>query len=322
MTAVGSAAIASGAVSLPRPAIAQAAFPSRPLQLVVPAPAGSRHGLSARLFAEYLAKEVGQPVEVVNPENTPALTYGLMAGAKPDGYTLGYATVELTMLHWRGLSDIKHTDFTPLALLCEDPAGIHVRADSPWQSAKELADHIKANPGKLKASSTPAGGIWHLSTASWLGAVGLVPSVLPWIPAAGPAAAVEEMMLGAYDIIVCSTPEVRATPQAKQLRTLAVMARQRIPRFADIPTIQQAMGSAHVAGAWRGLIAPKNLDPAIAVTVTAAAKRAWDNKEFQAVMQRRGYMQAWLAGQDFALYMADSDAKLGATLKATGVVKA
>lgn len=322
LAAAGSVALAGSASSIGKPAMAQTAFPSRPLRLIVPAPAGSRHGLSARLFAESLARELRQPVEVVNPENSPALSYAFMAKAKADGYTLGYATVELAILHWRGLSDLTPADFAPIALLNEDPAGIHVRSDSQWLSAKQLMDHIKSNPGKLKASSTPAGGIWHLSTVSWLRAVGLGVDALPWVPSTGPAAAVEEMMLGGADVVVCSTPEVRSTPQAKSVRTLAVMARNRIARFGDVPTLQQAIGTPHTAGAWRGLVAPKATDAATTAALTVAAKRAWDNKEFQDIMQFRGFLPAWSANQDFAQFLDAADANMGQTLRAAGVIKA
>lgn len=315
-------AAASGVASvLGRPAAAQSAFPAKPIRLIVPAPAGSRHGLSARLFAESMTRVAGQPVEIENPENSPAMSYDLIAGAGNDGHTLGYGTVDLAILHWRGLSELKPADFVPIAILNEDPAGIHVRADSPWQNVRQLADHIKANPGSLKASSTPAGGIWHLSTVGWLAAVGLPVSALPWVPAAGPAAGVEDMMLGGADVIVCSTPEVRITPQASKTRTLAIMSRARIPRFGNIPTLEQAIGKPHTAGAWRGLIAPKGIPPERAMALTALAKQAWEDKAFQAQMQRRGYLPTWAGGADAGRYMEASSQNLHASLKTAGIVK-
>jgi tripartite-type tricarboxylate transporter receptor subunit TctC len=320
LKAAGGASVLAS--SLAAPAIAQAAFPNRPLRLIVPAPAGSRHGVSARIFADEFGKALGQPVEVVNPDNTPPTNYALIAGAAADGYTLGYGTVELAIMHWRGLTGLKPTDVTALALINEDPAGIHVKADSPWQTIRQLTDHIRANPGQLKASSTPAGGIWHLSTVGWLGASGLKHESLPWLPATGPAAAVEDMMLGGADVIVCSTPEVRATPQAKATRTLAVMARDRIPRFGNVPTLQQASGTSHVSGAWRGLVGPRGLDSATAATLTTAAKAAWDSKGFQSTMRRRGFQPAWADGRGFAQYMEASSTRLGKALRDAGVIKA
>jgi tripartite-type tricarboxylate transporter receptor subunit TctC len=319
--AAGAAATLAPAATLPRPAIAQSAFPSKPLRLIVPAPAGSRHGLSARLFAESLARVAGQPVDVDHPDSTPATGYGVIAGAGTDGHTIGYATVDLAILHWRGLSDIKPADLTPIAVLNEDPAGVHVRADSPWKGLRELTAHIKANPGSLKASSTPAGGIWHLSTVGWLGAAGLPVDALPWVPAAGPAAGVEDMLLGASDIIVCSTPEVRITHHASKTRTLAIMARTRIARFGNIPTVQQALGTDHTAGAWRGLVVPKGVAAGTAAQLTALAQRAWEDKAFQSQMQRRGFLLTWAGGSEAGRYMQASSDKLGGALRTAGLVK-
>jgi tripartite-type tricarboxylate transporter receptor subunit TctC len=320
-----SAATSLAALAAPaivRPARAQASFPARPIRLIVPAPPGSRHGQSAALFARSLERAAGVPVTVEHPEGSAALGSGLIAGAGNDGHTIGYATVDLAILHWRGLSDLKPADFVPLARLNEDPAGIHVRADSSWQSARQLLEHVKANPGKLKASSTPAGGIWHLSTVGWLGAVGLPHDALPWIAAAGPAAGVEDMMLGGADVIVCSTPEVRFTPHGGRVRTLAIMSAARLPRFGNVPTVQQATGTAHVAGAWRGLVAPKGTPQETADALTALARKAAEDKELQAQLQRRGYLASFAGGREFGQFMEVASGNAKQALGRLGMTKA
>ena len=78
------------------------------------------------------------------------------------------ATVEIGMMHWQGLTELKGSSYTPIALVNADPAGLQVRANSPYKTAKELIDAIKANPGKLKSSGTGQGGIWHLAIAGML----------------------------------------------------------------------------------------------------------------------------------------------------------
>ena len=110
-----------------------------------------------------------------------------IAKAPADGYTLGLITVEITMMHHVGLTPLKHTDYTPIGLVNADPAGVHVRIDSPYKSTKELLAAIKANPGKLKASGTGQGGIWHLAIAGLLKDQGIDPNALPWVPSQGAA---------------------------------------------------------------------------------------------------------------------------------------
>ena len=127
------------------------------------------------------------------------------------------------------------------------------------------------------------------------------------------------MMLGGTDVIICSTPEVVATPRAKSIRTLAVMAPNRIARFGNVPTLQQATGTNHSAAFWRGLVAPKGLDASAATALTVAAKKAWDSADLQAVMQRRGFVSNWRAGGAFTQFMETADAKMGATVKAAGL---
>jgi len=84
-------------------------------------------------------------------------------------------TVELNMLHWRGLTNITHKDFEPLMMVNRDAAAVFVRADSKWNSLKELEETIGNNPGKLKCSGTAFGGIWHVALAGWLNKVGIDP---------------------------------------------------------------------------------------------------------------------------------------------------
>jgi hypothetical protein len=91
--------------------------------------------------------------------------HSAIAQSPPDGYTIGLITVEIGMMHWQGLTDLKGSSYTPLGLVNADPAGLQVRADAPYKTVKDLVDAIKADPGKHKASGTGQGGIWHLALA-------------------------------------------------------------------------------------------------------------------------------------------------------------
>ena len=96
-----------------------------------------------------------------------------IAEAAPDGYTIGTVTVEINMMHWMGLTKLTHADYTPISMLNFVLAGVEVAADSKFKTLKDVFDDARANSGKLKASGTGQGGIWHLALAGMLTKAGM-----------------------------------------------------------------------------------------------------------------------------------------------------
>src|SRR5690606_39495718 len=114
--------------------------------------------------AAVIEKELRQPFNVVKRTGGSGVVgHSAIATAQPDGYTLGIITVEIAMMHHQGLTQLTPRDYTPLALMNEDPPGIQVKADSPYKDVKQLSDAIKSNPpGNFMATGTGQGSIWHL----------------------------------------------------------------------------------------------------------------------------------------------------------------
>jgi len=161
-----SALFALAAASLLGAGIAQAAFPERPITLIVPWAAGGGTDAVARQIANMLERDLKQPVNVVNRTGGSGVVgHQAIATATPDGYTFGLITLEITLMHWAGLTDLTFEKFTPLGLVNQDFAAIHVKADAPYKNVKELFAHIKANPNKVVASGTGQGGSWHVALA-------------------------------------------------------------------------------------------------------------------------------------------------------------
>src|SRR4029453_16585741 len=94
-------------------------------------------------------------------------------------------TVEISMMHWQGLTDLSGASYTPIGLVNMDPAGLQVRADAPYKNVNDLVAAVKANPGKFKASGTGQGGIWHLALAGMLQDMKVDPASVPWVPSNG-----------------------------------------------------------------------------------------------------------------------------------------
>ena len=314
--ALGALALAFAAGS------AQAAWPERPITLIVPWGAGGGTDATARIIGSLLEKELGQPVNVVNRTGGSGVVgHQAIATAAPDGYTIGLITVEIAMMHWQGLTDLTPASYTPIGLVNMDPAGLQVRADSPYKSANDVVAAIKANPGKLKASGTGQGGIWHLAVAGMLKDLGVDPAGLPWVPSNGAAPGLQDLVAGGVEVVPCSLPEARSLIDAGKVRSLAIMADAPAALYPSVPTLKAATGSDWKLGAWRGIAAPKGIPPEARDKLVAAIRKIAAAKEYTDFMSSRGFGVIYQGPDDFAKFMAKADADLGATMKAVGIAK-
>ena len=302
------------------PAFAQ--YPNRPITLIVPWGAGGGTDATARILASVMEKEIKQPINVVNRTGGSGVVgHSAIAEAAPDGYTIGLITVEIGMMHWQGLTKLTGASYTPLGLVNADPAGLQVRADAPYKTAKDLIDAVKANPGKFKASGTGQGGIWHLSIAGMLKSLGIDPAAVPWVPSNGAAPGLQDMVAGGVEIVPCSIPEARALIDAGKVKSLAIMDANPTALYPSIPTLKSALGSDWTMAAWRGMAAPKGLPKDVEARLVDAVKKAYDSKEYKDFMASRGFGVVYLPPAEFAKFMDKSSGELGATMKAVGIVK-
>ncbi|MCC6869445.1 MAG: tripartite tricarboxylate transporter substrate binding protein [Burkholderiales bacterium] len=302
--------------------IALAAYPERPVTLIVPWAAGGGTDATARIIGSLLEKELGQPVNVVNRTGGSGVVgHAAIAGAPPDGYTIGLITVEIGMMHWQGLTDLTGASYTPLGLVNADPSGVQVAADSPYKTINDLLAAIKANPGKLKASGTGQGGIWHLAIAGMLQSLKIDPASVPWVPSNGAAPGLQDLVAGGVQIAPVSLPEARSLIDAGKVKSLALMSDKASTLYPNIPLLKAATGSSWTMAAWRGMAAPKGLPADARDKLVAAIKKIAAGKEYNDFMSQRGFGVIYLPPEEFAAYMKKSDADLGATMKAVGIVK-
>jgi tripartite-type tricarboxylate transporter receptor subunit TctC len=306
----------------PLPSLAQGGYPSRPITLIVPWGAGGGTDATARIIGSLLEKELGQPVTVVNRTGGSGVVgHAAIASSPPDGYTIGMATVEISMMHWQGLTDLNGASYTPIGLVNADPAGIEVRADAPYKTVQDLLAAIKANPGKFKASGTGQGGIWHLAIAGLLRDQKIDPAALPWVPSNGAAPGLQDMVAGGVEVAPVSLPEARSLIDAGKVRSLAVMADKPAALYPNVPTLKQATGSDWTMAAWRGIVAPKGIPGDVRDKLASAVRKVVASKEYTDFMAQRGFGVIYAGPEDFGKFMAKSDTDLGATMKAVGLVK-
>jgi tripartite-type tricarboxylate transporter receptor subunit TctC len=302
------------------PAAAAAFKPSRPVTFICPWAAGGGTDAVSRMLGTLLEKDIGQPFNVVNRTGGGGAT-GHTAGATaaPDGYTITIVTVEIAMMHWMKLAEVKHDSFAPIAQVNFDPAGVQVAANAPWNSLKELLDDAKANPGKFKASGTGKGGIWDLARGGMLKTAGLPVDTIPWVPSEGAAPGLQELIAGGVAVVTASLPEGASLIEAGKVKPLAIMGDKRDPKFPNTPTLKEE-GIDWVSGAWRGIGLPKGAPAEIVSFYEGAVKKAHESNEFKEFMANRGYGMIWRNAKEFGAFMAQQDASMGDIMKEVGII--
>lgn len=303
---------------------AQAAWPERPVQVIVPWAAGGGTDATGRIIAKMLQDEFKQPFNVVNRTGGGGVVgHAAIAQAPADGYTIGVITIEIGTFKWLGQSDLSGSkDFTPVALYNFDPGAFYVAADSPFKNAKDVVSALKANPRTYKlASGSAIGGAWHMAFGSMLLKAGVDPGQFNWIASQGAAPALQELVAGGTDIVPCSLPEAKALLDAGKIKAMAVLSPERLQAYPNVPTAKEAVGVDVLAGAWRGIGGPKGMPEEATTKLVAAMEKIHKSEEFRKFMTDRGFGLMWRAGPEFGKFMDDSAADSGKVLKAIGLAK-
>ncbi|WP_219420207.1 tripartite tricarboxylate transporter substrate binding protein [Pseudonocardia nigra] len=311
-TQAGGDAAAAGCDTAPN-------YPRGPVELIVPWAAGGGTDSVARFLGTQLAERLDAQVNVVNRTGGGGVVgHSAIATARPDGSTIGLATVEITMMHWLGLTDLTHEASTPIALVNSDPAGVTVRADAPWADVQALLAEAQANPGSLTASGTGRGGIWDLARAGMLLEAGLDPNAIRWVPSEGAAPALQELVAGGIDISTASLVENQTMIEAGRAKALAVMSEERLPDFPDVPTLAE-QGIDFTMAAWRGIAGPDGLPEEIVNELSCHLDEIVHGAAYEEFMSTTGFGIEWMGPADFATFMAEQDAQKGEIMKAAGL---
>jgi tripartite-type tricarboxylate transporter receptor subunit TctC len=286
-------------------------FPNRPITFICPWGAGGGTDRISRQLAFLLERELGVPVNVVNATGGGGVTgHSRGARARPDGYTITMVTVELNMLHWRGLTSISHEDFHPVMMVNQDAAAVFVRTDSQWETLGELERAIRDNPGKLKASGTAFGGIWHVALTGWLTTIGLQASDVTWIAMSGADPSLQELMAGGVDIVACSLPEAQVLLKADKIRCLGVMADRRSPAYPKVPTFQE-MAVDWQLSTHRGIALPLGVSESRSTIIKNAVAQAAGSKEYLEYMGSTGAGAAAMPSEEYSRFLEKTDKAFG-----------
>lgn len=254
---------------------AQAAFPERPVTLVVPFAAGGSTDVVARVIAEKMSADLGQQVIVQNVAGAGgSLGAGNVARAEPDGYTILMGTVATHALNPLMLKSKPYdaeADFTPISLLVLVPNVLVVNPELPAKSVEELLALLKAEPDKWSYASSGNGTPLHLSGELFKSMAGVT---MEHIPYKGSGPALNDVLGNQVSIMFDNLPSSSAHIKAGTLKALAVTTAERAPSFPDIPTMAEAGLPGYETYTWNALFAPKDTPKDVVDRLNAAAVKA------------------------------------------------
>ncbi|WP_137179787.1 tripartite tricarboxylate transporter substrate binding protein [Roseomonas sp. AR75] len=298
-------ALGAGLAVLAAPRLARAAWPERQITLIVPFGAGAGTDMTGRNIAQYLTKDFGQPVVVLNrPGAGGAVGYTALAEAAPDGYTIGITnTPGVVIIPIERSVRFGINTFTPLAGVIEDPAVFAVHPDSGINNAAELIARAKREPGLVTVSIQGVGGSAWVSAKMLEQATGAKFELVSYN--AGTAAV---LALVKRDVVVgtANLGEGIMMTSGQPWKVLGVMSAQRNPLAPDVPTFRE-QGIDVVSTTVRGLSAPPNLPAEIAARYAAALDRMAADAEFQALCRRTFQPLNYMPAQRFAEHIRAED---------------
>jgi len=261
-----------------------AGYPEKPINLYIGYSGGGSTDIAARMLASIVQADLGVPVLCVNkPGAGSALMHGLIAKAKPDGYTVGLLlTAALARIPY--LNKVPYdpeNDFTPIMQFAVYQYGLCVKADSPWKTFKEFIDYAKKNPGKVTYSTAGTGSGQHL-VMEYLAKK----ENIKWthIPHAGGVPAVTAV-IGGHVTAVAQTIEWKPYVESGQLRLLAVFGDRKIANYPKIPTLKE-LGYNFSVNAGLGIVGPKGMPEEIVKKLEASFLKATENADFKKLLDR------------------------------------
>ena len=285
--------------------LALAAYPDRPIKIIIGFPAGGPLDAHARLLADRLQQLLGQPV-IIDYKAGAGGTVGaeFVTKSPPDGYTLLMANTGTMVINpavYTKLSYSTLKDFAPIARTAQQPLALVVNPAVPANTVQELVALAKASPGKLNYGSAGNGGISHLVPEMFKTSTG---TFIVHIPYRGSAPAFTDLLGGQVQIMAESIPQAAQYVKQGKLRALAVTGRERNAALPDVPTFAEAgIKGLEVVGFY-GVLAPAGTPKDVVAKLSDALRQTLETPELRTRMVQQGADPAYLSADQFAAYLA------------------
>jgi tripartite-type tricarboxylate transporter receptor subunit TctC len=291
------------------------AYPGREIRLVVHASPGGISDAVSRHVSRGLQERLGVPVVAENRVGAAgSLALSFVSRSRPDGYTFGYAPVDMTIIPHLGYSRVSLDDFEYLTLHTRAPGALAVAAASPWQTVDDFSR--AARQRRLSMGTSGSGSIWHLASLALSRALD-VP--LTYVPFAGSGQAVTALLGGHVDAVVAAPFEVDAHVRAGALRVLGVMAEERSPLLPDVPTFPASGYDGLTIDAWGGFLAPRGIPADRRDLLMRALSDVLRSDEFQQFARDRGLEVEIVSGEAFERFVRAETERFAALVRDAGL---
>ena len=298
---------------------AQGTYPTKPIRIVVPFPAGGTADILARAAAQRLAETLGQPAVVDNrPGAGGNIGAELVAKAPPDGYTLLMGTVGTHAINASLYSKMPYDhvrDFAPIILVAGVPNVLVVHPSVPAGSVKELIAYAKANPGKLNFASSGSGTSIHLAGELFKTMAGVQ---MAHVPYKGSAPAVTDLLGGQVQLMFDNLPSALPHIKAGKLKALAVTSATRAAALPDVPTVAESGLAGFDATSWFGLLAPAGTPEPIIARLNSEVAKWLATAEAKEKMAGLGANTAGHSTDEFVRHIAAETSKWAKVVKESG----
>jgi len=301
------------------PAAAQAAYPSRPVRLIVPIPPGQATDILARVIADQLGRALGQPFVADNrPGAGTTLGTDIAARAAPDGYTLVMATsggFSVAPAIYARLPYDPMRDFAPVSNLGLVIQTLVTSASAPWNTVQEFVAAAKKQ--RMNYASAGVGSTSHLTTEAFLHRAGIEATHVPF---KGAAEAQPQVISGQVQFMFDALPAVLPQVRAGKMKILGVGSAERTPLYPDAPTIAEQGLAGFQAIGWIGLAAPARTPPAVLDRLNAEVRRAMASPEVRERLRTLYFTPADGSREAFCQYIAADIDKWAQVAKAANIV--
>jgi tripartite-type tricarboxylate transporter receptor subunit TctC len=280
-----------------------AAYPERPVKLIVPWAAGGDTDNIFRPFTPALQKALGATVVIANVTGASGTVGAREAkNSPPDGYTLYSVHDYIHSTYYTGVSDVNYTDFEPICLITATPSILTASPKTPWSSWQELLADAKARPGQITVGAT-LGSTSHFFPAliekeakikfKYVSYEGLAPRM--------------NAILGGHIDLTDSNLTQKGKVEAGQLKFLAIATEKRSPEIPNVPTLKE-LGINVVYAVERGIVAPKGTPAGILVRLETACAQATKDPAFAESMKKQGTEVRYLDRKAYAEFFKKNDA--------------
>ena len=293
-------------------------FPSRPITLIIPWPAGGPTDVGVRAMAEVASKHLGQPIIIDNKAGG-AGTVGpatMAATAKPDGYTIAQMPITVYRLPMMQNTTWSANDFTYIVHLTGYTFAAMAHVDTPFKTWQDVLDYAKANPGKITYATSGAGSSLHLGMEMMAEKSGVKFTHVPFKGAAEVNAAVA----GGHTMMAAGGLSVKPMVDAGKVRLLNVWTAKRLKSVPELPTLLE-LGYPWVFDSPWGIAGPKGMNPKVVQKLHDAFKKAIEDEAVVAILERYEMVPNYKNSADYAAAVAEQVKTEEALLKRIGMYK-